>query len=274
MAEEYRFHQIEKKGNIVIWKFSNPPLNLLALGAIEELVKLIKDFDKDPSLQVGVFTSAEPGMFIQHADLSEILDWSEQLSKSEGEELDKLLASMLPPMDWNVGLTSKPIICAINGPALSGGTEMALICDFRFIASDCYMGLPEINAGIIPGGGGTQRLARLLGEAKALEICMTGSRIPAEKAEEIGLVTQACDPEELMPIVMKFAGKLGKKPPKALRLIKRSINEGLEYSLTEGLSLERKLFYDALMGDESKTLLRQWLEAGQDANINPADLKK
>ena len=120
---------------------------------------------------------------------------------ASAEEIQQQLAALPPPQ--GIGdLTAKPVICAINGPVEGGGSEMALGCDFRFIAKDAYMGQPEVNAGIIPGGGGTQRLARLVGAARAMELCMSGRQIPADEAERIGLAVAACQPEDLMPTVM------------------------------------------------------------------------
>ncbi|MBT4267604.1 MAG: enoyl-CoA hydratase/isomerase family protein [Deltaproteobacteria bacterium] len=263
MTLEPKFYQIEKKGSIVIWKFSNPPRNLATLETMDELRSVVEAFDKDPDLRVGIITSAVPGMFIQHFDVSSILGWAEQMSKSTEEELTQILASFPPPRGI-ADFTSKLVICAINGPVQGGGCEMALSCDFRFISRDSFMGQPEVDAGIIPGGGGTQRLARLLGTAKAMELCLTGRRIYADEAERLGLVTEACDPDELMPTVLEFADTLANKPPLAVSLIKQSINEGYSQPLTDGLILERKLFFESLTSEDALNRMRLYVQADQD----------
>ena len=141
---------------------------------------------------------------------------------------------------------------------------MALGCDFRFMSRDAFMGQPEVNAGFPPGGGGTQRLTRLLGVAKALELCLTGRRIYADEAERLGLISKACDPDELMPTVMAFAHELAAKAPLALSIIKRAIYEGADMTLENGLILERQLFFEAIRSDNALQLMRLYVSVGQD----------
>ena len=136
--------------------------------------------------------------------------------------------------------------------------------EIRFISRDSFMGQPEVNLGIIPGGGGTQRLARLLGTAKAMELCLTGRRISADEAEILGLVTKTCNPEELMPTVLQFAATLAKKPPLAVSLIKQSINNGVDQTVMDGLILERKLFVESILNKDALSLMRLYLRTGQD----------
>ena len=264
MAAEPRFHKVEKDGPIVIWRFSNPPKNLATIETGAELVQLVEEFDKDPELRVGIVTSAVPGMFIQHFDVSTILEWAENMNTISDEEAAQLLAS-LPPPRGITAYTSKPVICAINGPVEGGGCEMALGCDFRFMSRDAFMGQPEVNAGFPPGGGGTQRLARLLGVSKALELCLTGRRIYADEAERLGLVVKACDPPDLMPTVMAFAQALAAKPPLAVSIIKKAICEGVDMGLQDGLILERKLFFEAIRSGDALQIMRLYVSVGQDA---------
>jgi enoyl-CoA hydratase/carnithine racemase len=257
-----RFHKVEKDGPIIIWKFDNPPRNLATIDTMNELVGLVEEFDKDAELRVGIVTSATPGKFIQHFDVSLILEWAEQIKRLSEDEAAKILAT-LPPR--GIGdYTSKPVICAINGPVEGGGCEMALSCDFRFIASDAFMGQPEVGAGFPPGGGGTQRLVRLLGVARAMELCMTGRRIAPEEAERLGLVVAVCEPDELMPVVMDFAKELAAKPPLAVTYIKKAIYEGSNTSMKDGLMLERKLFFDAIRSEDALNFMRLYVAAGQD----------
>ena len=263
MGTEPRFYRVEKEGPVIIWKFHNPPRNLATLETGAELVQLVEEFDRDPEVRVGIITSATPGMFIQHFDVSLIVEWAEGLSRASDEEVAQQLA-VLPPPKGIAEYTSKPVICAINGPVEGGGCEMALGCDVRFISRDVFMGQPEVNAGIIPGGGGTQRLVRLLGAAKAMELCLTGRRVYPDEAERLGLVTKACDPDELMPTVMAFAQELATKPPLAVINIKKAIYEGNNMTLPDGLLLERDLFFETLRSDEALEIMRLYVATGQD----------
>jgi 2,4-dienoyl-CoA reductase-like NADH-dependent reductase (Old Yellow Enzyme family)/enoyl-CoA hydratase/carnithine racemase/NADPH-dependent 2,4-dienoyl-CoA reductase/sulfur reductase-like enzyme len=260
---EPRFYKVEKQGPIIIWKFHNPPRNLASLDTMTELVQLVETFDKDPDLRVGIVTSATPGMFIQHFDVSLILGWAEQMRHLSEEQTIQILSTFPPPRGL-ADYTSKPIICAINGPVEGGGCELALGCDFRFMARGAFMGQPEVDGGFPPGGGGTQRLARLVGVAKALELCLTGRRIEADEAERLGLVMAVCEPDELMPRVLAFAASLADKPPAAVSLIKRAIHEGSSMSLPDGLLLERKLFFEGIKTDDALNRMRLYLAAGQD----------
>lgn len=264
MAIEPRFHKVERDGPIIIWKFDNPPRNLATIDSMTELTQLVEEFDQDAELRVGIVTSATPGKFIQHFDVSQLLEWAEQFKDMSEDDVAQIIAALPPP--GGIGdHTSKPVICAINGPVEGGGCEMALGCDFRFIASDAFMGQPEVSAGFPPGGGGTQRLARLVGVARAMELCLTGRRIPAEEAERLGLVIAACEPQKLMPTVMAFANDLAAKPPQAVVNIKKAIYAGSSLPLQGGLMLERELFFESLRSDEAISLMRLYVAAGQDA---------
>ena len=261
--ENPRFYMVERDGPVIIWKFDNPPRNLATIDTMNELVALVEEFDKDDELRVGIVTSATPGKFIQHFDVSLILEWAEGLKNLPEDEFAQLLATFPPPRGI-ADHTTKPVICAINGPVEGGGCEMALSCDFRFIGSDAFMGQPEVNGGFLPGDGGTQRLARLVGVARAMELCMTGRRISPEEAERLGLVTAVYEPDELMPAVMAFANSLATKPPLAVASIKKAIHEGSSMPLHDGLTLERKLFFECLRSDDALNIMRLYVAAGQD----------
>ena len=263
MATSPRFHKVERDGPIIIWKFDNPPRNLATIDTMNELTQLVEEFDKEADLRVGIVTSATPGKFIQHFDVTLILEWAEQFKNLSEDQAAQILATLPPPR--GIGdHTSKPVICAINGPVEGGGCEMALGCDFRFISSDAFMGQPEVTAGFPPGGGGTQRLARLVGVARAMELCMTGRRISPEEAHRLGLVTAVCEPEELMTAVMAFANDLAAKPPLAIVNIKKAIHAGSSMPLQDGLMLERKLFFDAIRSEDALNIMRLYVAAGQD----------
>lgn len=262
MSVDSKYYQVERNGAIVVWKFHNPPQNLMTIETAAELGELVTAFDEDSALRVGILTSATPGLFIQHFDVSILLEWGKGLSLLSKEELAGHLSQLEPPK-WLSAMTSKPVICAINGPVEGGGCEMALGCDFRFISKDAYMAQPEVFLGFPPGGGGTQFMARLLSPARALELCLTGRRVYGDEAEKIGLATKACTPDELMPAVMAFAQLLVEKPMVGLRNVKKAIYEGSDKPLLDGMIRERELFYDSLRDAEVLELMDLYVSAGQ-----------
>jgi enoyl-CoA hydratase/carnithine racemase len=256
MVKEAKFFQIEKDGPVIIWKFYNPPKNLWTLDTGAEFVQLEDKFYKNPDLRVGVFTSAMPDVFIQHFDVSILVNMGENLLKEEAQA----------PRPRRVGFRrdSKPIIAAINAPLAGGGLERVMSFDFRFMSRSAWASQAEVNVGILPGGGGTQRMPRLIGMAKALELQLLGRPIFADEAERIGLITRACDPLQLMPEALAFAQEIAARPPLAVSLIRRCIYEGMSMSLEDGLALESELFQETLKSDEAMERMREYVATGQE----------
>jgi enoyl-CoA hydratase/carnithine racemase len=156
----------------------------------------------------------------------------------------------------------KPVIAAITGYALGGGYELALCADFRLLGASAKIGQPEIQLGIIPGAGGTQRLARLVGPAKAKDLVFTGRHVGAQEALEIGLADAVVPDDEVYATAMAMARKFAAGPPLALAAAKRAIDEGLDGTLDEGLALESRLFAELFDTEDQKTGMRSFLESG------------
>ena len=264
MSIEPRFYHIEKQGPIVTWKFSNPPQNLASLETVDEFNQLLEEFENDPELCVGIITSATPGTFIQHFDVSTIEGWAEELDGTAGGGVVAGQTENEEPKTINE-ITSKPVICAINGPVEGGGCELALYCDFRFMSRDTFIGQSEIHAGFPPGYG-IPRMLQLIGLGKTLELCMTGRRVYADEAERIGLVTRACNPDELETEVMQLALYLASKSPVALSLIKKITYGCCDLNLHDGLALNRDLFKKGIQSDYARMMMRLYLMAGQNAD--------
>ena len=146
----------------------------------------------------------------------------------------------------------KPIIAAVSGYALGGGCEMAMMCDFIIAADNAKFGQPEITIGTIPGAGGTQRLTRLVGKSKAMEMCLTGRMMDAEEAERAGLVSRVVPLADLMPEVMKVAQRISELSRPAIMMAKESVNKSYEMSLAEGIKFERRLFHSTFATDDQK----------------------
>ncbi|MCB1692426.1 MAG: enoyl-CoA hydratase/isomerase family protein, partial [Pseudomonadales bacterium] len=147
-----------------------------------------------------------------------------------------------------------------------GGCETTLMCEFRYMSRSASLGLPEVNAGILPGGGGTQRMTRLLGIGKAMEMLLLGKIVDADEAERIGLVHKACDPDKLMPEALAFAHELAARPPMAIGHIMECIYRGAQMPLADGLALEWKLFLELTQSEDAKRLMSAYVARGQKAD--------
>lgn len=255
MTEESRsLFVVERDGPVVIWRYKNPPKNLWTLEAMAEHERLLTELDEDDELRVGIFTSALPDVFIQHFDVSLLVGFSEARRSGEGRTTRRRPAYRPGP---------KVTIAAVNGSLAGGGLELAQACDFRFMARGALAAQPEVAVGILAGGGGTQRMPRLIGIDKALDLQLTARRVSADEAERLGLVTRACDPEELMPKAIAFAKSIAVHPPKAVASIRKAIYEGMSMPLEDGLALESELFQELLESDEALELMRNYVEGGQ-----------
>jgi enoyl-CoA hydratase/carnithine racemase len=162
----------------------------------------------------------------------------------------------------HVAKIPKPVIAAITGYALGGGLELALCADFRVVGASAKIGQPEIQLGVIPGAGGTQRLARLVGPAKAKDLVFTGRHVGAEEALELGLVDAVVPDEEVYSTALAMGRRFAAGPPRALAAAKRAIDEGLDLPLDEGLTLESRLFAELFDTEDQTTGMRTFLESG------------
>jgi len=252
-----KYFLIEVDGPVIIWKYNNPPKNLLTPESSAEFVELLNEFEADPVLRAGIFTSALPNVFIQHFDVATLAMISDAIRQSPDA-----LPPGVPRPAYRPG--PKVLIAAINNWLSGGGLELAQSFDFRFMSRDAYARQPEVLVGILAGGGGTQRMPRLIGIDKSLELQLTARRIYADEAERIGLITRACDPDALMPEAIALGKAIASRPPQAVALIRQAIYEGMSLPLTEGLSLEARLFQDLLKTEEANRLMKEYVVTGQD----------
>lgn len=231
---EFDTLKFEIEGSIAWVRFIRPKkLNALNPQVFKELETAVSRVEDDEKLRVLVLTGNEKA-FVSGTDIDYM---------SGGEiNLAYELTDLVMRVQERLADLPKPTIAAIAGYALGGGCELALCCDFRLAAPNAVFGQPEINLGIIPGGGGTQRLPRLVGLVNAAELLLLGERVKAERAEKIGLVNKVVPLEELEAETRAWAQKLTEKPSLALRAVKSSIRKGLNASLKEGLQIEQGLF--------------------------------
>ena len=227
------------------WITFNRPeaMNAINQEMAQEIVSTCRRAEQDESVRVVIFKGAGEKAFSSGMDLKERAQGA-PVSMIERRQV-KVAAEANTP-NKAVAAITKPTIAAINGYAVGGGLELALACDLRIAAEDAKLGLTEVRHGILPGAGGTQRLARAVGSAKALEICLLGQLIDGKEAFRIGLVNQVVAREELLAAAERMAQTLLKGAPLSLRYIKESIRKGCDLPLEEGLRLEADL--SALIG--------------------------
>jgi enoyl-CoA hydratase len=225
----------EKKDGIACITFNRPKvLNALNRKTVEEFQQVLFDARDDASVRVLILTGSGEKAFVAGADINELAQQSPVNGKEFsifGQGVFHLLETM-----------GKPSICAINGFALGGGCELALSCTIRIASKTAKLGQPEVKLGIIPGYGGSQRMARLCGKGVAHELCLTGEMITAEEAQRIGLVNHIYEPADLLPAAEAMAKKIIEKAPLAVKYCMEAIERGGEMPQEEGLFLEATLF--------------------------------
>ena len=267
MAVEY-----SKEGTIGIIKMNNPPMNVLSSAVLEEMHAHLDKIEVDNELDAIIITG-EGRAFVAGADISEMMGMDPAAAAKFAEAgqgaLDRIQALKVP------------VIAAVNGFALGGGTELAISCDIRIASEAAKFGQPEVNLGVIPGFGGTQRLARLIGPGKAKELIFTGDMIGAKEAHEIGLVQAVLpgykvdgngekilnekgkpvqDNQPVMAAAMKMAGKIATKGPIAVQLAKESIDQGLDLTLNAGLKVEANNFSKLFDTEDQKEGMKAFVE--------------
>jgi len=227
-------------------------LNALNPQVAEELAQAFTALGKDAAVKVIILTGAGDKSFVAGADISAMRDMNPVQARHFSRQLQGVTSLMesLP----------KPIIAAVNGFALGGGTEIALACDFIYASETAKFGQPEINLGVVPGAGGTQRLSRLVGKSWAKELCLTGDIIDVALAKEIGLVNRVFPVDQLMDAVLKVAKKIASKGRVATRACKELINCGFDLPLNHALLLEAEAFCTCFASPDQREGMGAFLE--------------
>ncbi len=234
MPESFETLRLDRQGRVAIITISRPDKrNALNIKTREEGAALLDQLREDDSVGVVVFTGAGDKAFIAGADIGE---FAGRTAITQREVMTS--RSLFTAIDT----FPKPVIAMINGYCLGGGCELALACDIRIASEKASFGQPEINLGIIPGGGGTQRLTRLVGEGKAMEMILTGEIIDARTAFAIGLVNHVVPADELQAKTLEMANRIAEKSPIALQLAKEAVKLASKSNLDEGLRREVDLF--------------------------------
>lgn len=248
---ENKYLNITKEDHIAIVKINRPPVNALNTEVVLEIEQLFEELGKDEELRVIVLTG-EGKAFVAGADISEMKEFDPIHAREFAQNGHRALNK--------VEGINKPVIAAINGFALGGGCEIALACDFRIMADTAKIGQPEVNLGIIPGFGGTQRLSRLCGTGIAKELIYTGDAIDANEALRIGLVNKVVPLDKLLETAKEIANKIAAKGPRAIRTVKATINQGIDTDLHSAHSLEIRHFGACFGSPEPKEGMAAFLE--------------
>jgi enoyl-CoA hydratase len=233
----------EKRGKVGIVTVNRPEaLNAVNLAVREGLASAAAMFDKDDEVGCIVLTGAGDKAFIAGADIKEMADKS---------YMEMYMADSISLLD-GMAATRKPMIAAVNGFALGGGCEIAMMCDFIIASENAKFGQPEIKLGVIPGWGGTQRLTRAVGKAKAMDLVLTGRMMDAREAESCGLVARVVPADKLMETTIEAAEAIAAYSRPIVMLAKDSVNRSFETTLNEGIRFERRVFYSLFATEDQK----------------------
>jgi enoyl-CoA hydratase len=224
---------VETRGKVGLITLNRPEaMNALCTALIRELGEALDGFEKDPDIGAIVLTGSEKA-FAAGADIKEM-----QAKTWPGAYVEDFITD-----GWErVFQCRKPVIAAVAGFALGGGCEIAMMCDFIIAGDNAKFGQPEVTIGVLPGAGGSQRLTRAVGKAKAMEMCLTGRMMDAEEAERAGLVSRIVPVADLVDDAVKTAGRIAAMSGPATMMIKEAVNRAFETTLSEGVRFERRLF--------------------------------
>lgn len=250
---ELEYVKVEKMGaknNVGVITLNRPKsLNALCNGLFEELNQVVKEFDTDPTIGCLILTGTGKA-FAAGADIKEMKDQ---------EYANVVGSNFLGHWDLITKL-KKPIIAAVNGYALGGGCEIAMMCDIIYASEKAQFGQPEILLGTIPGAGGTQRLTRAVGKSKAMEIVLTGNRITAAEAEKSGLVSKVVPADELMSATLKTAETIANQSKLITMMCKEAVNAAFEMTLQEGCHFEKRVFHSTFATNDRKEGMTAFVE--------------
>ena len=224
--------------------------NALSFALLAELADALEELDRDGWTRVAILTGAGDRAFAAGADIVELADQTPERLRSERQfdTWDRL---------WAIGI---PLIAAVRGYALGGGCELAMTCDLIVAGDDAQFGQPEIRIGVMPGAGGTQRLTRAIGVARAMELVLTGRTMPAAEAHAAGLVTTVVPAAGVVDAALDLGDRIAAMPPLAVRAAKRSVLAALELPLSAGLRAEREAFFDLFATDDQREGMRAFQE--------------
>ena len=269
----YKHLKIEDNGEIIICYLSNPPTHTLTAQGLMEIHDFLDSLASNKKLRVLAFTGVGEDVFIRHYEVGELADSAEKNINKDKEtnktdnnskkELHGFHKMLLKMRDLDA-----IVIAGINGNTAGGGCEFSLGCDLRVMSSgDYFIGLPETGVGILPGGGGTQRLARLIGTSRALDLILHGKLILNTKAFEYGIINEILPKDSFIESLKEYCQVLAKRAPIALREVKKAIHKGIDLPLEEALLVEQEAFNETMNSKDAARAMRTMLNAKEEIDV-------
>ena len=264
MVEKFKFLDIEDNGKYIICHLSNPPSHTLTLGGVEEIHKFLDIVEQKTDLRVLAFTGSGQDVFIKHYEVGELADTAEKNISEKKPQQSPLELHGFHKMLLRLRDLKAIVVAGINGNTAGGGCEFSLGCDLRIMKHGDYkIGLPETSVGILPGGGGTQRLSRLIGSSRALDLILHAKLLSPKEAFEFGLINKLVSHDNFQEELMSYCLDLASRAPIALRQVKKIIHQGLDKTLEEGLLMEQEAFDVTMRSNDAARAMRSMLETEQ-----------
>ena len=267
---DYKHLEIEDQGQIIICYLSNPPTHTLTAQGLLEIHDFLDSLVSNKELRILAFTGAGEDVFIRHYEVGELADTAEknigrqeETKKPDNNPIKELHG--FHKMLLKIRDLDAIVVAGINGNTAGGGCEFSLGCDLRVMSSgDYFIGLPETSVGILPGGGGTQRLARLIGSSRALDLILHGQLISNVKALEFGIINEILPKESFLKSLKEYCRILANRAPIALREVKRAIHRGMDLPLEEALLLEQEAFNKTMNSKDAAKAMRTMLNSKEE----------
>ena len=270
---DYKHLEIEDQGQIIICYLSNPPTHTLTAQGLLEIHDFLDSLVSNKELRILAFTGAGEDVFIRHYEVGELADTAEknigrqeETKKPDNNPIKELHG--FHKMLLKIRDLDAIVVAGINGNTAGGGCEFSLGCDLRVMSSgDYFIGLPETSVGILPGGGGTQRLARLIGSSRALDLILHGQLISNVKALEYGIINEILPKETFLKSLKEYCQILANRAPIALREVKRAIHRGMDLPLEEALLLEQEAFNKTMNSKDAAKAMRTMLNSKEEIDV-------
>ncbi len=261
MVEKFNHLRIEDNGNYVICYLSNPPTHTLTSSGVNEIHAFLDQIEKRDDLRVLAFTGDGENVFIKHYEVGELANTAERNLETKKDKQDPKELHAFHTMLLRLRDLDAIVVAGINGNTAGGGCEFSLGCDLRIMADGNFLiGLPETSVGILPGGGGTQRLSRLIGSSRALDLILHAQLLSPKEAFDLGIINKLVSQVSFNQELISYCEDLSNRAPIALQQVKKIIHQGLEMTLEESLLVEQKAFDVTMNSKDAARAMRALLD--------------
>ena len=261
MVEKFNHLRIEDNGNYVICYLSNPPTHTLTSSGVNEIHTFLDQIEKRDDLRVLAFTGDGENVFIKHYEVGELANTAERNLETKKDKQDPKELHAFHTLLLRLRDLDAIVVAGINGNTAGGGCEFSLGCDLRIMADGNFLiGLPETSVGILPGGGGTQRLSRLIGSSRALDLILHAQLVSPKEAFDLGIINKLVSEASFNQELISYCEDLSNRAPIALQQVKKIIHQGLEMTLEESLLLEQKAFDVTMNSKDAARAMRALLD--------------